>query len=130
MLLTGDQWDIEAEEDAPALMVQFGNEETDEFDSAAQARPAAQIVLHLYDDMRRGHYVGCLCKLASCGRAASPRQSLFSHHGCVTCAAAYPPSAGSGCHVSRLLVCMDPAGAAPPSHLTPLTGTAARERRW
>ena len=41
MLLTGDAWDIKAEADAPALMVEFGNEDTDEFDAAAQARPAS-----------------------------------------------------------------------------------------
>ncbi|KAK9820975.1 hypothetical protein WJX81_005721 [Elliptochloris bilobata] len=35
-LLAGDTWDIEAEEDAPALMVEFGSEETDEIDAETQ----------------------------------------------------------------------------------------------
>ena len=60
MLLTGDAWDIEAEEDAPALMVQFGNEETDEFDSTAQARPAARAMQQLCINVRGGHCVGYL----------------------------------------------------------------------
>ncbi len=34
----GDAWDIEADGGQPALMVEFGSEEHDEFDSATQAR--------------------------------------------------------------------------------------------
>lgn len=37
-MLLGDSWDIEAEAARPALMVEFGSEEHDEFDSATQAR--------------------------------------------------------------------------------------------
>jgi len=37
-LLMGDAWDIEADGGRPALMVEFGSEEHDEFDAATQAR--------------------------------------------------------------------------------------------
>lgn len=67
-MLLGDSWDIEAEAARPALMVEFGSEEHDEFDSATQARRA-------YVCLCQGGSPGC--RVWSC-RGSPDDTRLFS----------------------------------------------------